>query len=189
VTATAAALAVAVPGETRPASTDLVAPAIADRPSPSSPKKPAVEPSAEAERPKAAPRRVAESHELTAQAPEVKLPPTPASPPPAVRSEPAPSGPTFGDLDVAPPFDQGAAMQALRDAADGARACRRGDVPTGSVRVSVTFARTGRVADVTLDDAALAATSVGSCITSRFRSIQVPVFRGGNMTVRKSLSF
>ena len=80
-------------------------------------------------------------------------------------------------------------MQALRDAGDAARSCRSGDTPSGPVRLSVTFARTGRVAQASIEDAALAATSVGSCIVGKFRAAAVPPFRGSSMTVRKTVNF
>jgi hypothetical protein len=131
---------------------------------------------------------------------EASLPGSPASlpKPPAAEERPvtpkdappesAPA-PAFGDVDVAPPFDQAAAMQALRSAADAAKGCRAGDVPSGAVRVAVTFARGGRVAQANVEDSSLAATPVGACIAARFRAIEVPPFRGSTMTVRKTMTF
>jgi len=140
--------------------------------------------------PVAAPARRSASPAATSP---VSDPAPPVAPPPvAARSEPpretAPVS-AFVDVDSAALFDQAAAMQALRQAGDAARSCRSGDTPSGSVRVSVTFARTGRVAQASIEDAALAATPQGSCILGRFRSIEVPPFRGSPMTVRKTLNF
>jgi hypothetical protein len=80
-------------------------------------------------------------------------------------------------------------MQALRGAADAAKSCRSADTPSGSVRIAVTFGHSGRVATAAIEDSPLAATALGSCIVSRFRAIAVPPFRGGSMTVRKTMTF
>ncbi|HEY3595365.1 MAG TPA: hypothetical protein VGL13_15870, partial [Polyangiaceae bacterium] len=93
-----------------------------------------------------------------AAAPEPAPPPRPPAPAPPD----SPLGPAFSGVDVAPPFDQGVAMQALRDASDGARSCKSGDSPAGPVRIAVTFAHAGNVAQVSVEDAALAATPVGA---------------------------
>jgi hypothetical protein len=127
-----------------------------------------------------------------AAAPESSPPPAQPEPPSAPKFAPPPDnagGSTFGEVDTAPPFDQATAMQALRDAGDASRSCRSGDAPSGPVRLSVTFARTGHVAQVSIEDAALAASSVGSCILGKFRAAAVPPFRGGSMTVRKTVNF
>jgi hypothetical protein len=137
-----------------------------------------------------APRHVPAAHAATA-APPIPAPPENVSPePPTIAPPPDnPGSAAFGEVDVAPAFDQSVAMQALREAGDAARSCRSGDTPSGAVRLSVTFARTGRVAQANIEDASLAATPVGSCIVSRFRAVAVPPFRGSSMTVRKTLNF
>jgi hypothetical protein len=127
------------------------------------------------------------------------IPSSPAPPAKAAAQE-APAAPraappesaaatAFSDVDVAPPFNQAAAMQALRSAADAAKACRAGDVPSGAVRIAVTFGRAGRVTQANIEDSPVAGTAVGACILGRFRSIEVPPFHGSVMTVRKTMTF
>jgi len=140
--------------------------------------RPAADPSEDARRASiAAPARRAPAPQAIAPISD----PTPPIAAAAPRTEPpretAPTS-AFVDVDSAPLFDQAAAMQALREAGDAAKSCRSGDTPSGAVRVSVTFARTGRVAQANIEDAALASTPQGSCILGRFRAIQVPPFRG-----------
>jgi len=79
-------------------------------------------------------------------------------------------------------------MQALRQAGDGARSCVTGSPPTGDVRVAVTFARTGSVADAVVEGP-LAGTPPATCIAGKFRPLRIPPFRGSSMTVRKTIMF
>ena len=77
-------------------------------------------------------------------------------------------------------------MDALRQTGDRARSC--GGIAGTSVRVSVTFARTGRVSDARVEGAA-AGTPAGECMVGRFRGVQIPPFRGSSMTVYKTVMF
>jgi hypothetical protein len=178
-----------VPGESMPKE-------LAPKPTPPTPAAPPAT-HVEAPRPAVEPREEATRAPIATPARRAAPPPVPPpvsdpTPPAAPRSEPpretVPSS-AFVDVDSAPLFDQAAAMQALREAGDAAKSCRSGDTPSGAVRVSVTFARSGRVAQANIEDAALASTPQGSCILGRFRAIAVPPFRGSSMTVRKTLTF
>ncbi|HOU91915.1 MAG TPA: zinc-ribbon domain-containing protein [Polyangiaceae bacterium] len=89
---------------------------------------------------------------------------------------------------VASGFDKGAASAALTSAASAATSCKRPDGPTGSGRVMVTFAPSGRVTTANVTGGAFGGTSVGSCIASVFRSARVPPFEGAPVTVSKSFN-
>jgi hypothetical protein len=95
--------------------------------------------------------------------------------------------PAFPGLDLAGEFDRNAAMQALCDAGDRARSCvaRAGG---GSLRVAVTFARTGIVSGAVVEGP-LAGTSAATCVEGKFRTVRVPPFRGSSLTVRKTIAF
>ncbi len=84
-------------------------------------------------------------------------------------------------------FDRGAASAQLSAKAGGASGCKKPDGPTGSAKVQVTFAPSGRVTQATVG-APFAGTPVGSCIASLFKSASVPPFSGGAMTVSKTVS-
>jgi len=94
----------------------------------------------------------------------------------------------FGALDLNAEFDRNAAMEALRNASNAALACRGTGAVEGGVRVAVTFARTGQVADAHVDGDGHG-TPLGDCVVSKFRSLHVPPFRGSSMTVRRTVTF
>jgi hypothetical protein len=58
----------------------------------------------------------------------------------------------------------------------------------GNPRVSVTFARSGQVADAHVEGP-VAGTPAGQCISGKFRSLRVPPFRGSSVTVYKTIIF
>jgi predicted Zn finger-like uncharacterized protein len=87
----------------------------------------------------------------------------------------------------APAFDKGAAVAALGAAAANAASCKNPDGPTGTGKVSVTFAPSGR-ATATNVVGALAGTEVGGCVARLFRAARVPAFAGDPVTVSKSFS-
>jgi hypothetical protein len=89
---------------------------------------------------------------------------------------------------AAGPFDRGAAVSALNSAAGAASGCKKPDGPTGTGRVSVTFAPSGRVTSSTVEGPPFAGTSVGGCVAARFRSASVPPFSGSPVTVHKSFT-
>jgi hypothetical protein len=127
--------------------------------------------------------------EPKAPAPPAVAAPPPSPPPPAAIPEraPPPAAPSFGDVEVAGEFDRNAAMQALRQAGDAARPCLTGAAAADGARVAVTFARSGRVSDVSVEGA-LNGTPIGSCVAGKFRGLSVPPFRGSSMTVRKTIT-
>ena len=84
-------------------------------------------------------------------------------------------------------FDKNAAVAALSAAAASAAGCKTADGPTGSGKVSVTFAPSGR-ATATSVAGELAGTEVGGCVARLFRSAKVPPFAGDPVTVSKSFS-
>lgn len=85
------------------------------------------------------------------------------------------------------PFDPGAASSAMQAAAANAASCREPGTPAGTVRVSVTFAPTGR-ATTALVSGAFAGTSVGGCIARTFRAARVEPFEGNLVTVHKTVT-
>lgn len=85
------------------------------------------------------------------------------------------------------PFDRGAASAALGSAAGSAKGCKKADGPTGSTKVQVTFAPSGKATQAVVG-APFAGTSVGSCIASAFKGARVPPFSGAPMTVSKTVN-
>jgi hypothetical protein len=81
---------------------------------------------------------------------------------------------------LAPPFNVGAAKSALAGSSASASGCSDGN--PASARVSVTFARSGRVTSAVVDGS-LAGTSVGSCIARVMRVTTVPAYSGEIVTV------
>jgi predicted Zn finger-like uncharacterized protein len=102
----------------------------------------------------------------------------------AKESEPAPAATGFG---AGTPFDAQAAKTALGGAAANASSCKEPGGPTGSGRVSITFAASGRPTSVAVTGD-LAGTTVGSCVARLFRGSRVPAFSGEPVTVSKTFS-
>jgi predicted Zn finger-like uncharacterized protein len=67
-------------------------------------------------------------------------------------------------------FSTDAARSALSTAASQATSCKRPDGPTGTGKVTVTFAPSGRVTSANVNGAPFAGTSVGGCVASVFRT-------------------
>lgn len=86
------------------------------------------------------------------------------------------------------PFSVSAAQVALTQAANNAQACKKPDGPTGSGKVQVTFAPSGRVTSANVTGGPFAGTPVGGCVASAFRRARIPAFTGNPMTVSKSFS-
>ncbi len=84
-------------------------------------------------------------------------------------------------------FDRGAASAALSAAALRSKGCVVRDGPTGSSRVQVTFAPSGRATQVNVGPP-FAGTPTGNCITASFRDLIVPPFSGSAMTVSKTIN-
>lgn len=86
------------------------------------------------------------------------------------------------------PFSKAAAVSALSAAAGSAGSCKKLGGPTGTGRVTVTFAPSGRVTTANVEGAPFAGTSVGGCVASLFRKAHIPAFSGNAVTVSKSFS-
>ena len=86
------------------------------------------------------------------------------------------------------PFSVSAAQVALTQAAGNASGCKKPDGPTGSGKVKVTFATSGRVTSANVDGPPFAGTPVGGCVAGQFRRAKVPPFVGNPVTVSKSFS-
>jgi hypothetical protein len=127
--------------------------------------------------------------------PRPRTPAHPASKEPAARpaadaaqpKAPALPPPSFAGADLAGEFDRNAAMQALRDAGDRAHACLV-RVPSGPLRIAVTFARSGAVEGAVVEGP-LAGTAPGACVEAKFRPLRIPPFRGSSLTVRKTIAY
>ncbi len=87
-----------------------------------------------------------------------------------------------------PPFAAAAARAALESAAGSAPACKRPGGPTGSGRVTVTFAPSGRVTTATVSGGDYGGSAVGGCVAGLFRRARVPPFDGAPTTVAKSFN-
>jgi hypothetical protein len=87
-----------------------------------------------------------------------------------------------------PPFSRGAAIAALSAAASAASSCKKPGGPTGSGKVLVTFAPSGRVTSANVSGGSFGGTGVGGCVASVFRRAKVPAFGGGPVTVSKSFT-
>jgi predicted Zn finger-like uncharacterized protein len=86
------------------------------------------------------------------------------------------------------PFSVSAAQVALTQAATNAGSCAKPAGPTGSGKVQVTFATSGRVTTATVMGPPFAGTPVGGCVAGVFRKAHVPAFAGNPVTVSKSFS-
>ncbi len=86
------------------------------------------------------------------------------------------------------PFSVSAAQVALTQAAGNAQACKKPGGPTGSGKVQVTFATSGRVTSANVNGAPFAGTPVGGCVASVFRRARIPAFTGNPVTVSKSFN-
>jgi hypothetical protein len=109
-------------------------------------------------------------------------------------SPPAPNGEVLvGPIQVITPapsvapalFDRALATRAIDDAADEAKQCARGR--KGSSRVLITFDRSGRVTRAGIASGTFLGTSIGQCISQRMRQIELPAFRGRDVTVYKTI--
>jgi predicted Zn finger-like uncharacterized protein len=101
------------------------------------------------------------------------------------KKDEAPAAPAGGSDQ---PFSKAAAVSALSAAAGSAGSCKKLGGPTGTGRVTVTFAPSGRVTTANVEGAPYAGTSVGGCVASLFRKAHIPAFSGNAVTVSKSFS-
>ena len=118
----------------------------------------------------------------------VEQPSAPAQQRPAAAPPAAPKPATAPKSNVdAPPFDKAAAVAALGAVVAQASGCRQEGDPSGTARVVVTFAPSGRVTSATLSGPPFAGTRTGGCIASTMRRARVPPFSGDHVTVAKSV--
>ena len=82
-------------------------------------------------------------------------------------------------------FDRGAAAGSLGRIGLG-QCSASGQVGTG--HVMVTFAPSGRVSQVLVDDATFSGTPAGRCVVAAFFGASVPPFQGGAVKVGKSFT-
>jgi hypothetical protein len=112
---------------------------------------------------------------------------TPTSGKPAVKTEVEKKPAAKEPASNAPPFDRGAAVSALNAAVNQATSCRQPGDPSGTARVVITFAPSGRVTSANLSGPPFAGTRTGGCIASTMRRARVPQFSGDHVTVSKSV--
>ena len=93
----------------------------------------------------------------------------------------------FGGIQTSEPsvFDRGAAAGSLGRVGLG-QCSASGQVGTG--HVMVTFAPTGRVSEVVVDDPTFSGTPAGRCVIAAFFGASVPSFQGGAVKVGKSFT-
>lgn len=96
-----------------------------------------------------------------------------------------PAGPVSTGLSS---FNKGAAIQALNVAASQATICKKPDGPTGTGKVTVTFAPSGRATTAVVSGGSFGGTTVGGCISGVFKRAKVPPFDGDPVTVSKSFT-
>lgn len=82
-------------------------------------------------------------------------------------------------------FDRNAAVATLSAASGAARSCTGA---TGTGRVRVVFAASGKVSSAVVEGAPFGGTPQGECIAAIFRKAAVPAFDGSPVAVTKSVS-
>ncbi|WP_437877346.1 hypothetical protein [Sorangium sp. So ce513] len=103
----------------------------------------------------------------------------------AAKPQPPPS-PLLPARDAPARFDQSAASSAVAAAAAAAAGCT-GEGLTGTARVAVTFATSGKVMSSRVEGGDLVGTATAACIANAFRNISVPPFEGIPVTVMKQV--
>jgi hypothetical protein len=126
----------------------------------------------------------AKKEEAKADAKAAVKPGAPGTPAPK-KEEPAPAEAAASG---APAFSKAAAISALGGAAGSAGGCKKPGGPTGTGKVQVTFAPSGRVTNATVMGGPFAGTAVGGCVAAAFRRAKVPAFSGNPVTVSKSFA-
>jgi len=86
------------------------------------------------------------------------------------------------------PFSVSAAQVALTQAAANAMSCSKPGGPTGTGKVQVTFATSGRVTTANVAGPPFGGTPVGGCVAGVFRKARIPAFAGNPVTVSKSFN-
>jgi hypothetical protein len=93
----------------------------------------------------------------------------------------APTAPTIAPVAA---YDEGAAWAALNDV--DVQSCKKADGPTGSGHITVEFAPSGSVSAALFDSGPFRGTTVGECITGKFRGLHIPAFGGGPVRAGKN---
>lgn len=86
------------------------------------------------------------------------------------------------------PFNMGEAKARLAAIAGSVQGCKKGDGPTGTGRVVVTFAPSGNVQSAAISGPPFEGTPTGACVAGRFRGAHVPAFSGSPFPVSKSFT-
>jgi len=190
-TSTAEPAATASAPTTAPAESAAASAAVAAQPAPEptptaiAPGQATPKPEPEKEK-RPAPVAVAAQPKVERPAPLEKPAATPApAPAPAPAAQPAVTQAALTGL-ASGEFDRAAAGSILSNTATAAQSCKKPDGPTGSGRVSVTFANNGTATTATIEGPPFAGTAVGGCIAGRFRATRIPPFSGSPVTVHKS---
>ncbi|WP_437898181.1 hypothetical protein [Sorangium sp. So ce124] len=100
--------------------------------------------------------------------------------------QPPPGAPLLPAKDEPARFDQSAASSVLASAAAAAAGCT-GEGLTGTARVAVTFAPTGKAMSARVEGGDLVGTATAGCIAAAFRDVAVPPFEGIPVTVMKQV--
>jgi hypothetical protein len=109
---------------------------------------------------------------------------------PAEQEKPAVQAPRAAPEPAEPgtDFDRSAAVAALQAAAAEAASCRKDGDPSGTARLTITFAPSGRVTSANIQGPPFAGTPTGGCIANAMRHAHVPAFSGDRVTVNKTIA-
>jgi hypothetical protein len=88
-----------------------------------------------------------------------------------------------------PSIDQTALRAAFAEGEAKAKSCLGATSPSGTARISVTFAPSGEAVGAIVGGSPFANTLEGQCMATKFRTLHVPAFSGPEVIVRKSISF
>ncbi len=92
-----------------------------------------------------------------------------------------------GSSASAEPFSISVASEALDAAAERASKCRKPGDPSGTARIRLTFANSGRATRALVEGKPFAGTATGGCIASVMRSARVPKFSGKRRSITKTV--
>jgi hypothetical protein len=93
------------------------------------------------------------------------------------------------DAPAKPSIDQAALRAAFAEGEVKAKSCLGATSPSGTARISVTFAPSGEAVGAIVGGSPFANTLEGQCMAAKFRTLHVPAFTGAEVIVRKSISF
>ena len=190
-----ATASVQAPAELAPAATAEPVPNQTAEPTPSSTEQPKdldeeAEGKAAAENPETKKPSGSEKSREGAKPDEGKKPDESKKPDEGNKPDEPPPAPEDPDKEVAlaPRFNKSAAAAALASAAAQASGCRKAGDPSGTARVVVTFAPSGRATSAVVTGKPFQGTATGGCIAVTMRSARVPAFSGERVTVGKTIT-